>query len=134
MVRLRPTLEFRRGDELVTHVVALPGAIWFQGHFPSAPLLPGVAMLALVEESVAHYWPDALHPVLGIESFRRVRFRRRVEPGANLRVRVRQSQPNALRFAIEMDGLAVCTGECSVVPQPSSEGSERSRVEMSTQP
>jgi hypothetical protein len=114
MVRLRPTLEFRRGDELVTHALALPGAVWFQGHFPSGPLLPGVAMLALVEESVRLFWPDTEHPALSIDSFRRVRFRQRIEPGANLRVRVRQSQPNSLRFAVEAGGLAACTGECMV--------------------
>ena len=84
MGRLRPTLEFRRGDELVTHVLASPGVVWFQGHFPNAPLLPGVAMLAMVEESVGLFWQDAVHPALRIVSFRRIRFRQRVEPGANL--------------------------------------------------
>jgi len=121
MVHLRPTLEYRRGDELVTHVLALPAAVWFQGHFPGGPLLPGVAMLALVEESVELFWPDADHPTVRIESFRRVRFRRRVEPGANLRVRVRQSRPGTLRFAVEAGGLAACTGECGVAAQ-STEG------------
>jgi len=115
MIRLRPTLEFRRGDELVTHVLALPGAVWFQGHFPNMPLLPGVAMLAMVEESVELFWRDALHPAVRIDGLRRIRFRQRVDPGANLRVRVRQSQENALRFSVEVNGLAACTGECSVV-------------------
>lgn len=119
MLRLRPTLEFRRGDELVTHVLALPEAVWFQGHFPNAPLLPGVAMLALVEESVALFWRDDLHPAVRIEGFRRVRFRQRVEPGASLRVRVRQAQPDSLRFAVEVGGVAACTGECRVVVEPS---------------
>ena len=114
MARLRPTLEFRRGDELVTHVLAQPDAVWFQGHFPGGPLLPGVAMLALVEESVALFWSDAAHPALRIESFRRVRFRQRVQPGANLRVKVRQSQPTILRFSVEVGGLAACSGECDV--------------------
>ena len=122
MARLRPTLELRRGDELVTHVLALPGSVWFQGHFPNMPLLPGVAMLTMVEDSVALFWPDDLHPALRMVSFRRVRFRQRVKPGANLRVRVRQSQPNTLRFAVEVGGLAACTGECSVVAESPSGG------------
>jgi hypothetical protein len=117
MVRLRPTLELRRGDELVTHVLALPGAVWFQGHFPSAPLLPGVAMLALVDESVALFWPDDLHPPVRIEGFRRVRFRQRVKPGAILRVSVHQTQPNSLRFAVDVGGLVACTGECRVIAE-----------------
>jgi len=134
MARLRPTLELRRGDELVTHVLASPGAVWFQGHFPKAPLLPGVAMLALVEESLELFWQDALHPALTIASFSRIRFRQRVEPGANLRVRIRQSRPNALRFTVEVGGRAACTGECSVVAQASQDGLPRTGIERSAQP
>jgi acyl-coenzyme A synthetase/AMP-(fatty) acid ligase/3-hydroxymyristoyl/3-hydroxydecanoyl-(acyl carrier protein) dehydratase len=120
MARLRPTLEFRRGDELTTHALAQPDAVWFQGHFPGGPLLPGVAMLALVEESVSLFWPDALHCALKVVSFRRVRFRQRVQPGANLRVKVRQSQPAVLRFSVEVGGLAACTGECTVAAEAAS--------------
>jgi acyl-CoA synthetase (AMP-forming)/AMP-acid ligase II len=134
MVRLRPTLEFRRGDELVTYVLALPGAVWFQGHFPSGPILPGVAMLALVEESARLFWPDADHPALRIESFRRVRFRQRVEPGANLRVRVRQSQPNSLRFVVEVGGLSACTGECGVTAEAPGNGSHLAATDLSPRP
>ena len=134
MGRLRPTLEFRRGDELVTHVLASPGAVWFQGHFPNAPLLPGVAMLAMVEESVRLFWQDAVHPALRIVSFRRIRFRQRVEPGANLRVRVRQRQTNELRFAVEVGGRAACTGECSVVAESSPSDSGLTGVDRAAQP
>ena len=134
MARLRPTLEFRRGDTLVTHVLAEPDAVWFQGHFPSGPLLPGVAMLALVEESVALFWPAALHPPLRIDSFRRVRFRQRVQPGANLRVKVRQSQLTSLRFTVEVGGVAACTGECSVAAAASEAGTRRTSVGSSQRP
>ena len=134
MARPRPTLEFRRGDALVTHVLVQPDVVWFQGHFPTGPLLPGVAMLALVEESVALFWPDALHPPLKIESFRRVRFRQRVQPGANLRVKVRQSQPTSLRFSVEMVGVAVCTGECIVAAEASDSGIRWTCVGSSRRP
>ena len=127
MVHLRPTLELRRGDELVTHVLALPGAVWFQGHFSSAPLLPGVAMLALVDESVALFWPDDLHPPVRIESFQRVRFRQRVKPGANLRVSVQQTQPDSLRFSVEVGGLVACTGECRVIAESAEDDRSPSR-------
>jgi 3-hydroxymyristoyl/3-hydroxydecanoyl-(acyl carrier protein) dehydratase len=117
MSRLRPTLEFRRGDELVAHVVASPYAAWFQGHFPDLPLLPGVAMMALVEDALLALWPDADHPAVEVAAFRRVRFRQRVAPGASLRVRIRRVEGERLRFWVELGGTAACTGECSVVPQ-----------------
>ena len=118
MVRLRPTLEFRRGDELLTHVVASPDATWFAGHFPARPLLPGVAMMDLVDDSIRAFWPDAEHAALEVTAYRRVRFRQRVEPHASLRVRVRRVDGERLRFAVELGGSAACTGECSVRAAP----------------
>ena len=116
MVHLRPTLEFRRGDELVTQVVASRDAVWFAGHFPGLPLLPGVAMMALVDDSLRTFWGDAEHPAVEVTAYRRVRFRQRVDPGASLRVRVRRVDGERLRFSVEQGGSAACTGECSVQP------------------
>ena len=114
MAHPRPTLEFRRGDVLVAHVVVSPEAVWFQGHFPGAPLLPGVAFLALVEQALALFWSDAGRPPVEIRSFRRVRFRQRVEPGANLRIRAHRVEGERLRFSVEAGGLVACSGECVV--------------------
>jgi acyl-CoA synthetase (AMP-forming)/AMP-acid ligase II len=115
MSGLRPTLEFRRGDELVAHAVAAHDAIWFQGHFPGSPLLPGVALLALVDEALSLFWGEADAPPVAVCAFRRIRFRQRVVPGTNLRVRARRVQANRIRFAVEAAGLPACTGECEVV-------------------
>jgi acyl-CoA synthetase (AMP-forming)/AMP-acid ligase II/3-hydroxymyristoyl/3-hydroxydecanoyl-(acyl carrier protein) dehydratase len=115
MAHPRPTLEFRRGDVLVAHVVVSPEAVWFQGHFPGTPLLPGVAFLALVEEALALFWSDAAGPPVEIRSFRRVRFRQPVEPGANLRIRAHRVEGERFRFSVEAGGLAACTGECTVI-------------------
>lgn len=112
MSRLRPTLESRRGDELVAHVVTSADAVWFQGHFPGMPILPGVAMLALVEDAIAAFWPDPDHAPVEIRAFHRVRFRQMIAPGQNLRVRVRQTQPDRLRFTVEAGGRPASTGEC----------------------
>jgi 3-hydroxyacyl-[acyl-carrier-protein] dehydratase len=117
MTRLRPTLEFRRGDELVTHVVVSPDATWFAGHFPGAPLLPGVAMVALVEDSLCHFWQEAEEPGALVNAYHRVRFRQRVDPGASLRVRARRVDGERCRFSVELGGAAACIGECSLVAQ-----------------
>lgn len=114
MSRPRPTLEFRQGDELVAHAVVSADAVWFQGHFPGMPILPGVALLAMVEDAIERLWGNADHPSVEIQAFHRVRFRQMLSPGANLRIRVRQSQPDRLRFTVEHDGLPASTGECVV--------------------
>jgi 3-hydroxymyristoyl/3-hydroxydecanoyl-(acyl carrier protein) dehydratase len=131
MHRLRPTLEYRRGDELVAHAVASPEATWFQGHFPGAPLLPGVALLALVEEALLALWPEAGQPAVEVASYRRVRFRQKVEPGANLRVRARRVDGERFRFTVELGGVPACTGECTVVAKPDAPRSETARLPAS---
>jgi len=119
MPRLRTTLEFRRGDELVAHVVVPRESVWFDGHFPGLPLLPGVAMLVLVEDALLAFWEDGALATVEATAYRRVRFRQRVDPGANLRLHIRRmeqaSSRDRLRFSVEQHGTAVCTGECTVV-------------------
>lgn len=112
---MRPTLDTRRGDELATHGVASADATWFAGHFPEAAILPGVALLAFVEDSLRSFWQDAEHPAVEVAGFRRVRFRARVSPGACLRLLVRGGEGDHLRFSIDVDGVTVCAGECTVV-------------------
>jgi acyl-coenzyme A synthetase/AMP-(fatty) acid ligase len=85
--------------------------------------------LALVEESVELFWQTPTAPAVQIGGFRRVRFRQRVDPGATLRVRVRQGQPGSLRFSVEVGRLHACTGECIVVPVESAPASAPASLE-----
>lgn len=114
MARVRPTLEYRRGSQLGAHVFASQDAGWFDGHFPAYPLFPGVAILAMVEEAIDLFWPDAVHPAVTIVSYRRVRFRKRVKPTESLRILVEEAAPERLRFSVEAEGQIACSGECSV--------------------
>jgi hypothetical protein len=130
MSRPRPTLESRQGDDLVAHVVASADAVWFQGHFPGMPILPGVALLALVEDAIEQLWADAEHAAVEIRAFHRIRFRQMLSPGANLRIRVRLAQPDRLRFTVEHDGLPASTGECAVATVPQGQGNRRSMADL----
>ena len=71
MSPLCPTLESRQADELVAHAVVPAEAIWFQGHFPGLPILPGVAMLALVEDVLSRLWPDNAHAAVALPDGRK---------------------------------------------------------------
>ncbi len=128
MSRLRPTLESRQGDELVAHVVVSADAVWFQGHFPGMPILPGVALLAVVEDTIEQLWPDAAHAPVELRAFNRIRFRQILSPGANLRIRVRKAHPDRFRFTVEHGGLPASTGECLVAAAPAAGGSVSGRA------
>lgn len=65
--------------EVRTH----PEQLWFQGHFPKAPILPGVVQMKKLVLDVAQLiWPD-----LGeLSSLSKVKFKRPIVPGDKLRV------------------------------------------------
>ncbi len=69
-----------------------PALAWFDGHFPGRPILPGVALLALVRRAVAAA-PELCPPGWWLTGLRQVRFRRMVEPGDTVRVQVEALDP-----------------------------------------
>jgi 3-hydroxyacyl-[acyl-carrier-protein] dehydratase len=88
---------------------------WFGGHFPSEPVLPGVAILSLVQDTLHVLVGPTDRPSLDIVGFRRVRFRSLVRPGDTLRVTVRKSQvERAFDFQVDAGGKLACSGTCSV--------------------
>ena len=84
---------------------------WFEGHFPSDPLLPGIAMLALVEDTLRVF---AASPV-DVAVFHRLRFRHILRPGAPLLATVRKAKTEgAFEFVVDADGTLACSGTCMV--------------------
>jgi len=86
------------------------GGLWYRGHFPSMPVLPGVAMLDLVE--------TAARTLLSVDiaELHRVRFKAMVRPeAATLRVRINESETAdaTYDFTVEADGVLACAGSFS---------------------
>ncbi len=73
--------------------------IWFQGHFPGAPILPGVVQL----RSLALRSAQALFADLGdLKSMTKVKFKRPIVPGDRLRVSLtRNVEKNSVSFSIQ---------------------------------
>jgi 3-hydroxyacyl-[acyl-carrier-protein] dehydratase len=89
--------------------VAIPtDSLWFDGHFPGMPLLPGIAQLAMVEEVIATAWPRqrwAGH-------FSRVRFKLKIDPGSPVVIKVARNKdkPEVFSFQIATDEGLACAG------------------------
>jgi 3-hydroxymyristoyl/3-hydroxydecanoyl-(acyl carrier protein) dehydratase len=77
----------------------------FDGHFPGQPILPGVAVLALVAEALEP--PDGAR---AIRSVRSARFRERVLPGMRLDLSHARGDDGFVRFDVRDGGRRVADG------------------------
>lgn len=98
-------LSLERIDDGVYTVTIPADAPWFEGHFPTAPVLPGVVQLGLVKQAASL---DAGRP-LRIASVERLRLRHPVGPTDKLEIKLSGST----RFVIRRDGRKVSEGALS---------------------
>lgn len=85
---------------------------WFDGHFPERPLLPGVAILGLVDQTLVQH-QEQMGQSVNVIGFRKVRFKDMVLPGQHLNLSLKPSgRAEALdyRFAVSRDDKSICTG------------------------
>jgi hypothetical protein len=84
-----------------------PELLWFQGHFPGRPILPGVAQIHLSRLFAARLWqfePGSCH-------LARVKFRRLIQPGERIRLHLQRDVGKAtLRFRFTCDGAPASEG------------------------
>jgi 3-hydroxyacyl-[acyl-carrier-protein] dehydratase len=85
---------------------------WYAGHFPGRPILPGIAILALVQEAIlATALAEGRN--LTITGVNRVRFRLPVNPGDRMEIRVggeRRRDGWAYPFHATLAGEPLCSG------------------------
>jgi 3-hydroxymyristoyl/3-hydroxydecanoyl-(acyl carrier protein) dehydratase len=84
-----------------------PSSEWFSGHFDECPLLPGVALIALVAEMVKRQGREQGRR-LEVSGFSKVRFKQLVSPDDELNVSMAAmpSGPEA-----ELDFHITCRGD-----------------------
>jgi 3-hydroxyacyl-[acyl-carrier-protein] dehydratase len=85
---------------------------WYAGHFPGHPILPGIAILSLVEEAILSS-ERAEGREVSITGLRRVRFRLPVSPGDRMEIRIVREQKGdgwSYPFTVALAAEPVCTG------------------------
>jgi 3-hydroxymyristoyl/3-hydroxydecanoyl-(acyl carrier protein) dehydratase len=87
-----------------------PSSEWFSGHFDEYPLAPGVALLALVAETVKRQGREQGR-LLQVSGFFSVRFRRLVLPGEELLISVSAMPPES---EAKLDFRVTCHGHITV--------------------
>jgi 3-hydroxyacyl-[acyl-carrier-protein] dehydratase len=88
---------------------------WFDGHFPAEPILPGVAQIGMVLDSIRH----ARNQDFKISSVRRVRFKRMIRPGDRLKIIATplKQAVGSYSFRILIRDETVCSGVMTVENQ-----------------
>jgi 3-hydroxyacyl-[acyl-carrier-protein] dehydratase len=99
--------------ERMTAAAGVPGdSAWYAGHFTGNPILPGIAILALVEEAIisAEQREGRLVTITGVG---RVRFRLPVKPDDAMTFEITREKRRdgmAYLFSVDVAGDAACTG------------------------
>lgn len=96
----------------VIRATAPSGSSWYSGHFPGNPILPGLAILAIVKEAILGE-ESARGTKIRVVGVRRVRFRLPVKPDDILTLsfsRSRQEEKLSYYFQVFLDTRPVCSG------------------------
>ncbi|PKN52609.1 MAG: hypothetical protein CVU55_05060 [Deltaproteobacteria bacterium HGW-Deltaproteobacteria-13] len=98
------------------HIEALADAPadspWFSGHFPGEPILPGIALVNIVEQAIIRD-AQAKGTCVQLQSLRRVRFTQPVRPGETLSVIVTGEEAGGdilFSFKVIRKENIVCSG------------------------
>ena len=108
------------GGAFLAEARADAGSLWFSGHFPGEPILPGIAILSMATDAIRYREREKGRKVR-IVSIRRVRFKLPVRPEESLKIVLSlpdQAEELTYHFVVELKGKAVCTGIAVVLPLP----------------
>lgn len=99
-------------DRLEAELRVPADSAWFDGHFPDAPVLPGIAQLAAVYELIDSAFPDTI----SVSELSRVRFKQIILPEERLEVAAepKRGKKNVYAFRITKGGELACSGTMRV--------------------
>jgi len=101
-------VETSETGEMHTDVRIPPESLWFSGHFPGEPILPGIAQLGIAYDAVC----KALGCHVSITGFSRVKFKKIIRPGDCLKVIVtpKEDRQGVCVFRIVAGDDLACSG------------------------
>lgn len=108
------TAEQRDDKTLLSRVSAEKDSLWFDGHFPDAPILAGIAQLDMVTKSIQL----GLKTDSSLKSLGRIKFKKIIRPGDVLDIRaVPAKTEHHYSFTICNKQQEVCSGKMVLTPK-----------------
>jgi 3-hydroxyacyl-[acyl-carrier-protein] dehydratase len=96
--------------EALAHVPT--DSLWFSGHFPGEPILPGIALIHLVEQAIVRVAGER-NEEIQLAALKRVRFTQPVRPGESLSLKITSEnagEETVYSFKIAGKENIVCNG------------------------
>lgn len=84
--------------------------IYFQGHFPNNPVMPGVLLIESMVEAAKLMWDE---PDLVLTQVKRGRFREMVKPGVQLTIKVIAKEKYSCQAEVLIAEKKACTADLS---------------------
>ena len=103
-------------DVLDLQVYVPKDCIWFTGHFPGEPILPGVALVHMVYEAILRDAQNKGESVR-ISFLKRIRFTGPIRPGDTIRLSLTQEDGNAEKiynFKVAIQEKVISSGQVAV--------------------
>ena len=92
---------------MMAQVTADNRSPWFAGHFPEDPILPGIAQLSMVTDTIA----GVLQKELTLKSIARIKFKKIIRPGDILDIHIMAAKKeDHYSFRISSKEEEVCSG------------------------
>jgi len=104
--------------EISAEAAVSPESLWFDGHFPGSPILPGIAQLALVSDALQEFARTKGGDIAVVE-ISRVRFRKFIKPDDQLQVKASpdNEDPSMFKFKVLVNGQVACNGMMTTAPR-----------------
>jgi 3-hydroxyacyl-[acyl-carrier-protein] dehydratase len=112
MWHLLGTVETSTKGEITCEVQVPLESLWFSGHFPGDPILPGIAQLGIVYDAVC--WSRGDRP--GVAGFSRVKFKKMIRPRDRLKITIvpKHETEGAYAFRIVTGEEIACSGNLAL--------------------
>ena len=86
-------------ERTITATREMPaGSIWFDGHFPGNPILPGIAQLAMVVGVLE----EALKRKVAVTRVSRIRFKTTIHPGEKVTIGIRSKPGDPMTYSFQI--------------------------------
>ena len=102
----------KQQNQIETEVFVPTDSLWFSGHFPGEPILPGIALIHLAWQAIVR---DAgkRSEEIRLDAVKRVRFTQPVRPGENLSVLItggKAGEETLYSFKVVSRENVICSG------------------------